>query len=133
MKSGRKLHKAARQPAEEMPQATLAHPFGPDYDVYEVAGKVFLLITRIPKDSTGHGVTKETRGKRVVVVKADPIDGEHLREKYETITPGYHMNQEHWITVANDSDIKKKLIKRLVKESYQLVVDTLPKADRPTA
>lgn len=132
MKSGRKLQKAARQQAEKLPGASLEHPFGPDYDAYEVAGKIFLLITRVPRDSTGRGVTDRTRGKRVVVVKAEPDDAEALREQHPQITPGYHMNQEHWITVVNGDDIKKKLIKQLVVDSHRLVVDTLPEADRPS-
>lgn len=131
MKSGKNLQKAASEKAEKLPGASLAHPFGPDYDAYQVAGKIFLLLTRVPKDSTGHGVTDQTRGKRVIVVKADPSDAAALREKYDEIAPGYHMNQEHWITVANGDDIKKKLVKELVADSYQLVVDTLPKAEQP--
>lgn len=131
MKSGKNLQKAAGKQAEKLPGAESAQPFGPDYDTYQVAGKIFLLITRVPKDSTGHGVTDKTRGKRVIVVKADPADAAALREEYDEIAPGYHMNQEHWITVANGEEIKKKLVKELVSDSYQLVVDTLPQAEQP--
>lgn len=131
MKSGKALQKAAVKQAEELPGAQLEHPFGPDYDVYEVGGKVFLLLTRVPKDSTGAGMNDKIRGKRVVVVKADPDDSAALRDEYEEIGPGYHMNKEHWVTVANGDDIKKKLVKQLVSDSHRLVVETLPQADRP--
>ncbi|MGD7003396.1 MmcQ/YjbR family DNA-binding protein [Corynebacterium halotolerans] len=131
MKSGKNLQKAARKRAEKLPGARLEHPFGSDYDVYEVGGKVFLLLTRIPRDSTGQGITDEIRGKRVMVVKADPADALALRGEHAEIIPGYHMNKEHWITVANGDRIKKKLVKDLVSDSYRLVVGTLPQAERP--
>lgn len=131
MESGKSLQKAARKQAEKLPGSELDHPFGPDYEVYKVAGKVFLLLTRIPKDSEGQGVDKAIRGKRAVVLKVGPEDAEALRGEYGSIAHGYHMNKKHWITVANGDDIKKKLVKQLVVDSYRLVVETLPKAERP--
>lgn len=131
MKSGKSLQKAARKQAEKLPDSELDYPFGPDYEVYKVAGKVFALLTRVPKDSAGQGIDKAIRGKRAVILKVSPEDAEALRGGYDSIAHGYHMNKKHWITVANGDDIKKKLVKQLVADSYRLVVETLPKADQP--
>lgn len=129
MKSGKALQKVAIKRAEKLPGVQVGHPFGPDYEAYEVAGKIFLLVTRIPRESTAQGLSAQFRGKRVVIVKTDPADAKALREEYPEIAPGYHMNKDHWITIANGELIKKKLLKELVSESYRLVVETLPKGD----
>ncbi|WIM73486.1 MmcQ/YjbR family DNA-binding protein [Corynebacterium suedekumii] len=40
-----------------------------------------------------------TRG--VVTLKADPFEAEMLRHTHAWITPGWHMNKRHWISVAD--------------------------------
>ena len=67
----------------------------------------------------------------IVILKADPEDGEVLREQHEGITPGYHMNKKHWITLHPRDDLSKPLIDDLVTDSYLLVVENLPRAKRP--
>ncbi|QGU06054.1 hypothetical protein COCCU_00430 [Corynebacterium occultum] len=131
MKSGKKLQKAARKEAEKLPGVQVAHPFGPDYETYQVAGKIFLLLARVPRESAGQGIDENLRGKRALILKSDPLDAETLRGKYPEIGPGYHMNKKHWLTVVNGESIKKKLVQELVVDSYRLVVETLPKAEQP--
>ena len=63
-------------------------------------------------------------------LKADPEEAVALREQYEAVQPGYHMNKKHWITVLNDGSIPDKLLIRWIDNSYQLVVATLPKRQR---
>lgn len=53
-----------------------------------------------------------------------------LQERYEGITPGYHMNKKHWISVHFEKDVPDKLIKELVKQSYDIVVATLSRKER---
>ena len=77
--------------------------------------RVFMLLT-------------EVTGEPIVIVKADPEDGKALREQHDDITPGYHMNKQHWITLHPGGDLKKGLVE---VESYMLVVETLPRAKRP--
>ena len=84
--NGTTLHKTAADRAEELPGAQLEHPFGPDWEVFKVRGKVFMLMTEVP-------------GRPVVILKADPGEAHALREQYSHITPGYHMNKKHWITL----------------------------------
>lgn len=55
---------------------------------------------------------------------------EDLQERYEGITPGYHMNKKHWISVHFEKDVPDKLIKELVKQSYDIVVATLSRKER---
>ncbi|WP_314192476.1 MmcQ/YjbR family DNA-binding protein [uncultured Arthrobacter sp.] len=115
---GDTLQKHARNRVQELPGVILEHPFGAEWDVFKVCGKVFMLLTDIT-------------GEPIVIVKADPEDGKALREQHEDITPGYHMNKEHWITLHPGGDLKKRLVDDLVTESYLLVVENLPYAKRP--
>jgi len=115
---GDTLQMHARTRVEELPGAGLEHPFGPDWDVFKVRGKVFMLLTEIT-------------GEPIVIVKADPEDAKALREQHEEITPGYHMNKQHWVTLNPGGHLQKSLVDDLVTESYLLVVENLPRAKRP--
>lgn len=107
----------AAERAEELPGATRENPFGPDWDVYKVRGRVFLLI---PLDGTGR-----------VTLKSHPDDSVALRETFADISPGYHMNKKHWITLTPGPSLEAGLVTELVTESYLLVVEKLPRAVRP--
>ena len=54
-----------------------------------------------------------------------------LQEQHDDITPGYHMNKKHWITLHPAGDLPTQLIDDLVTDSYLLVVENLPRAKRP--
>jgi len=112
------LQEQARGRVQELPGAELEHPFGPEWEVFKVRGKVFMLLTA-------------TTGEPIVIVKAAPEDGEALREQHQAITPGYHMNKKHWITLHPGGDLREQLVDDLVTESYLLVVAGLPRAERP--
>lgn len=115
---GKKLQEFAAARAEELPDAELTHPFGPDWEVFKVRGRVFMLHTAVTGDP-------------IVIVKATPSDAQALREEYNEITPGYHMNKEHWITLSAGGSIDQALVEDVVTESYLLVVERLPKAKQP--
>ena len=115
---GETLQKYARERTDELPGSELEHPFGPDWEVYKVRGKVFMLMT-------------EVTGEPIVILKADPQDAKALRDTYDDITPGYHMNKKHWITLHPSGSIQQGLVEDLVTESYLLVVENLPRARRP--
>ncbi|NUS75081.1 MAG: MmcQ/YjbR family DNA-binding protein, partial [Streptomyces sp.] len=70
-------------------------------------------------------------GRPVVILKADPGDAEALANSNRHITPGYHMNKRHWITLEGGEGVDKKLVTELVTDSYRLVVSGLPKAEQP--
>ncbi|WP_281225630.1 MmcQ/YjbR family DNA-binding protein [Flavobacterium aquiphilum] len=64
------------------------------------------------------------------VLKSEPDLIEELRIQYDSIRPGYHMNHKHWISVYFNTDLDDKNILKLVKESYQLVLESLPKKEQ---
>lgn len=96
-------------------QAVKEHPFGPGCDVYKVCNKMFALIT--PE-------------KGIVNLKCHPDDAPSLRAMFEGITPGYHMNKAHWNSVVLDGTVPLDVIKKLVDDSWELVVAGLTKAQK---
>ncbi|KGK14452.1 hypothetical protein DC58_05745, partial [Vibrio navarrensis] len=60
-----------------------------------------------------------------------PEDGEVLCAQFTAITPGYHTNKRHWITVYFSGDVEDGLNEDLCQRSYDLVVAKLPKSQRP--
>lgn len=112
------MQRWAWERADELPGARAEQPFGPDWDVAKVRGKVFMLTTI-------HG------SEPLLTLKADPDDGRALREQYQQISLGYHMNKRHWITVHPGEDVSRELVEELVTESYLLVVAGLPRARCP--
>lgn len=88
-------------------------PFGPDTLVFKVCGKMFALS----------GLDAPVFSANL---KCDPDYAAELREQYNGIQPGYHMNKQHWNTVFGDDDVPDKLILELTDHSYELVVSKLP-------
>lgn len=62
-----------------------------------------------------------------VNLKCDPERCIQLREQYEGIIPGYHMNKKHWNTIQMDGTIPDNLFLELIDHSYELIVESLPK------
>jgi predicted DNA-binding protein (MmcQ/YjbR family) len=100
-----------------LPGAEETTPFGPDVLVYKVRGKMFALTS--PEDLPPR-----------INLKCDPERAIDLREQYEWIQPGWHMNKKHWNTVTLSSALSPGLIRDLVEHSYQLVVAALPRKVR---
>jgi predicted DNA-binding protein (MmcQ/YjbR family) len=113
-------HDTALDTCGNLPSAELTHPFGFETAVYKVRGKVFAIV---PLDSPTPSIT----------LKCAPEDGAALAAETPAITPGYHMNKRHWITVALDQRLPEGLVDELIRESYRLVVATLPLRLRPLA
>jgi predicted DNA-binding protein (MmcQ/YjbR family) len=99
------------------PRATEGTPFGPDVLVFKVAGKMFALaaLNELPP---------------TVNLKCDPDLALDLRDRYEQVRPGYHMNKKHWNTVEIEGGIPVVELQRMIDHSYELVVERLPKAAR---
>ena len=91
-------------------------PFDQSTLVFKVGGKIFLLTNIDLFES--------------VNLKCDPDKSIELRERYQAIIHGYHMNKKHWNTVLLNSDVDQKLFIKLIDESYQLVFDSLSKKTR---
>ncbi|MEU3410135.1 MULTISPECIES: MmcQ/YjbR family DNA-binding protein [unclassified Streptomyces] len=93
-------------------------PFGPEFSVFKVLGKMFALTALDARPLT-------------VNLKCDPEDAVRLRGEHEgLIVPGWHMNKRHWNTVTADGALPDRLVRELVEDSYDLVVAGLPRAER---
>lgn len=99
------------------PGAVEERPFGPDTLVYKVGGKMFALVG-------------EAERPLRVNLKCDPDEALFLRDMYTAVLPGYHMNKRHWNTVVLDGTVPQPAFQRMIDDSYRLVVNTLPKANR---
>ena len=97
--------------------ATESTPFGDDVLVFKVAGKIFALAAVDEFPTT-------------VNLKCDPDLALELRDRYEQVQPGYHMNKKHWNTVEIDSGIPDTELRKMIDHSYELVVQSLPKVVR---
>ena len=108
----------AERTAMELASSTWEHPFGPDWDVFKVGGKVFLLTTHL-------------RGQALATVKCEPELGAELVAEHPHVSPGYHMDKRHWLSVRSGNDLDEDLVRDLVENSYRLVAAALPRARRP--
>ena len=97
--------------------ATEGTPFGPDNIVFKVQGKMFALLAL---DDVPPRVN----------LKCDPDLALELRDRYEQVEPGYHMNKKHWNTVVLDGVVPEREVRKMIDDSYELVVQSLPKAKR---
>ncbi len=89
-------------------------PFGEDTLVFKVGGKIFLLA----------GLENNPLQFNA---KCDPEKALELREQYDAIQPGYHMNKKHWNTVIADGRLSNALLKEMIDDSYDLIVKSLSK------
>ncbi|NLA42705.1 MmcQ/YjbR family DNA-binding protein [Candidatus Saccharibacteria bacterium] len=90
----------------------LDYPFGEKIAVYKYGKKPEGKIVAI--------VSEGSQPLRVSL-KCDPQLAEHLREKYESVLPGYHLNKRHWNTILCTGQLSKEEIFDLTSLSYQLV------------
>jgi len=96
-----------------LPGTSESLPFDDKALVFKVLDKMFSLTS--------------IEDFRAVNLKCDPDYALELREKYEFIRPGYHMNKKHWNSVYEPDKIDDQFLKDLVKHSYDLVVSKMTK------
>ena len=91
-------------------------PFDEETLVFKVAGKIFLLasLEAIPLQ---------------INLKCNPEKAIELREEFDSVQPGYHMNKKHWNTIILDGTVPAKKILEWIDHSYNLVVSGLKKSD----
>jgi predicted DNA-binding protein (MmcQ/YjbR family) len=102
-----------RQFCLSFPEVTEEFPFGPDTLVYKVRGKMFALTDLEQFES--------------INLKCDPEEAIELRERYPAVKPGYHMNKKHWNTVQIDHSVTDAVLKKWIKDSYELVLSGMAK------
>ncbi len=109
-------HKQLEEYILSFPDTWIDFPFGEETSVYKVgdkqqgAGKMFALI-------------QNNSNPLRVSLKCDPQLAEVLREQYETVVPGYHLNKKHWNTVICTGQIPDEEMKGFINLSYQLVTN----------
>ena len=65
-----------------------------------------------------------------ISLKCEPDLAEALRRDHEAVRPGYHLNKRHWNTVLCDGSLPDQMILDMLEDSYDLVVEGLPKRVR---
>jgi predicted DNA-binding protein (MmcQ/YjbR family) len=101
-------HKQVEKYLLSIPDSTLDYPFGENTAVYKVNDKMFALVA-------------EKSDPVRLSLKCDPLLAETLREKYESVLPGYHLNKKHWNTILLTGQLSREEIQDLIRLSYQLV------------
>jgi predicted DNA-binding protein (MmcQ/YjbR family) len=97
--------------------ATEDTPFGETVLVFKVGGKMFGLMSLDEIPATAN-------------LKCDPDLALELRDRYEQVQPGYHMNKKHWNTIEIESGIPSGELRKMIDDSYDLVVKSLPGKSR---
>lgn len=100
-----------------LPQAIETFPFGEETSVFKTSGngKIFALTALAGEPLT-------------VTLKCDPEESRALREEFpEQITPGYHLNKKHWITIVLGGDVEDELVEQLLRDSHALVRPKVPR------
>ena len=97
------------------PRATEGTPFGPDVLVFKVGGKIFAIAALDEVPAT-------------VNLKCDPDLALDLRDRFEEVRPGYHMNKKHWNTVDIDGGVPEAELREMIDHSYDLVAKAQPKS-----
>ncbi len=100
-----------------LPQAIETFPFGEETSVFKTSGngKIFALSSL--------GIEPLT-----VSLKCDPEESRALRQEFPQITPGYHLNKKHWITIVLDGHVDDDLVRQLIQDSHALVRPKVPRA-----
>lgn len=88
--------------------ATEGFPFGEETLVFKIENKIFLLAS-LDADPLQ------------VNLKCDPDNAILLRERYNCILPGYHMNKKHWNTIIIEGTLTNNQLKEQIINSYKLV------------
>jgi predicted DNA-binding protein (MmcQ/YjbR family) len=101
-------HKKIEKYLLSMPNARLDYPFGENTAVYKVGDKMFALV-------------RENKMPVQLSLKCDPLLAETLRQKYDTVMPGYHLNKKHWNTILLTGQMEWEEVEGLIRHSYNLV------------
>jgi predicted DNA-binding protein (MmcQ/YjbR family) len=83
--------------------------------LYKIQGKIFAMV----------GNDKD--GNDIISMKLLPEYGIELREKYEDITAGYHLNKVHWNSMQLNSNVPNEVVKTMLTQSYNLIFEGLTK------
>lgn len=80
------------------------------------------VLVRYKKNKKAFLWTYLYEGQLRMNIKVDPEWRDFFRNAYEAVLPGYHQNKMHWNTVILDGSVPKEDIRRMIAESYDLIV-----------
>lgn len=103
-----------REYAIALPDVEESFPFDDQTLVFKTGGKIFLLLSLDAQPISFN-------------VKCNPEKAIELREEYEAVKPGYHMNKKHWNTVVCDGSLGEAFLKEQIDHSYDLIAKAKPK------
>lgn len=112
-------HKLVEDYVLSMPNSIRDYPFGEEVAVYKVNDKMFALIP-------------EGKSPVRISLKCDPQLSVLLRDKYESVMAGYHLNKKHWNTIVLTGQLPWEEIQGFILHSYNLVAGidtTLPSVE----
>ncbi|ABG40251.1 protein of unknown function DUF419 [Paraglaciecola sp. T6c] len=148
------IYTQARQWLLDFPDTVEDFPFGPEVAVFKVKGKMFATLSlgkatpranshtasindeqaQTSDESTNRcskegckECSKEANKVYWMNLKCDPYEAVMLRDVFSAVIPGYHMNKQHWNTVILDGSLPAGELQRMIKHSFMLVVNKLPK------
>ncbi|MCO7189767.1 MULTISPECIES: MmcQ/YjbR family DNA-binding protein [unclassified Pseudoalteromonas] len=105
------------------PFSSVGQPFGPGVDVFKVKDKMFATL------APGKYDEGEIR-HWWLNLKCDPDEAHALRDIFDAVIPGYHMNKRLWNTVILDGSVPRGEIERMIDNSFLLVVQKMTKKQR---
>jgi len=114
--------KSSKQYLLSKPESYECFPFGDDVFVYKVCNKVFAILAQ--------GKMGKGNEHYWINLKCDPEEAFHLRDIFEAVIPGYHMNKTHWNTIILNGSIPKGEIERMMDNSFMLVVSKMTKKEQ---
>ncbi len=98
-----------------LPFAKEDYPFDEITAVFKVGGKMFALLSVHESDRFS------------INLKNTPDNNILLKDMYDEVIEGWHMNKTHWITVYLDRTLNESIVHNLIDESYQIVYKKLTK------
>ena len=101
-------HKTVEDYILSMPLSARDYPFGEDVAVYKFNDKMFALIS-------------EGKDPIRLSLKCDPLLAQKLRDEFESVQPGYHLNKKHWNTIVLTGQLGWEEVQDLIRHSYLLV------------
>jgi predicted DNA-binding protein (MmcQ/YjbR family) len=107
-------HKTVEEYILSMPNSWLDYPFGKEVAVYKVGKKE-------QDNEKMFAIIAEGTNPLRLSLKCDPFLAVTLREKYETVMPGYHLNKKYWNTIILSGQLPWEEVQDLIRHSYNLV------------
>lgn len=107
-------HKTVEAYILSMSGAELDYPFGKDVAVYKAPSEAN------PDDRKMFALIAEGVSPVRISLKGDPQLNQVLRDKYETVMPGYHLNKKHWNTIVLTGQLSWEEVQDLIRHSYIL-------------